>query len=317
MFELLLAENSGKYMKKLMLIATCLFTITFCFASEKIVYIDINNTTIATDRMFQKGPIETLQVDIAKKVYVYEKDGAAFPTNREGANKITYFQWFRLAYPDIKVRQKAFLSTLENLKNMNHPQYEVMKNSYDTSFQILDTQYKENNLEIFPSIIKLIQWANSEKIKKEHNIHLVFRTFGIEGKNVMDQINEFFNKELVSQIYHINENGTLQESELDVTAFTLAMNKRILVVRDNFERWRKGKKLSCFGKPCPMKDGVEITFFDDNAHEKPLHPKKGIIDVRDPNGNPMSTKDAIAAHIVIPITLEEVIQDIDFFINHI
>lgn len=313
-------------MKRYFLLTSILFSPLFSFAifspeeKEKkpkiIVFIDINKTAIATDQVNGKLPEQTLQTDIAEKIIVYKKEDEISLFPQEEFKPITYYKWIKKNYPTVEEQKEPFLNTLSFLKKMNHPKYEEMQRSYDKSLSILNKHFKDNQLDVFPSVINLIKFACHEKIAGKVDIYIVFRTFGVEGNLVASQLNQYFGEALVDQVHTINYEGKIEGSDLNPLEFTLEQNKRILVIQDNYPRWNDHGKVSAFGKPCPVQTGIHVKFFDDNAHADLDFPEKGIVDVT-VDGKSITTKEAIDAKIVVPISLADIIQDENFFIKHV
>ncbi|MCH9811462.1 hypothetical protein K0U07_01715 [bacterium] len=283
---------------------------------KMVVFIDINKTSIGTDIVSGKLPEHTLQTDIAEKTIVYETENGVSPFPQEGKKPITLYKWVRKKYSVLKNQIEAFAQVLYLLKEIDHPRYEEMLASYEKSLAILERNFQENQLDIFPSVIKLIQFTCKEEVQEKYDIYIVFRTFGIEGELVASQLNRYFGQTLVDKVRKIDYEGNIEGSTLDPLAFALDQGKRILILRDNYFRWNDHGRTSAYGKPCPVRDGITVKFFDDNAHEEVDAPELGIV-AATYEGRTLSTKEAIDAKIVVPISLGDVIQNEDFFINHV
>ena len=166
-----------------------------------ILHFDLNKTLIASDKEGKKTAHDVVSAEIAGRVVDCWDDSWLVP--------ISYADYVKrslLPNPnnskEIKNQQKEKISkVLQFLEESEHPAYTKMQKVYHRAIAILEKQ----DSQVFKSFYRLIEFLK----EKEISYTLVIRTFGSEGSEVAEELNESFGQAFIADF------RTLQQGHLD------------------------------------------------------------------------------------------------------
>lgn len=228
-----------------------------------ILYVDVNETIIASDMAGGKS-IDNVMNELLAKKYKYCWDTT-------GRNPISYTEYVKtVLHPgnDLydnslrDLRRKRLHSFIEFLATNNHPLYSQVKHDYDKALAVLE----KSPSKVFPSFYRLL-----DELKRQGLSHSVFlRSYGHEVMDLADEIDSYYGPvfELKAQfsgedLHFANGEKYSGHSEI----YTALKKVRFGAIRDDFNYWFAHGISGHYAKPFYIDaadEDILSIFFDDN-----------------------------------------------------
>lgn len=287
----------------------------FCLGKVEhlIIYMDVNRTIYATDKVQGKDVESSIDSAIAKKIYGIWDENIITPIN---FYDYLYFHKFpgKRGDPQVsKNRKQALKQCLQAVKKIDQIQYEKFSQEKALIMEALQNR----SLSVFPSFYRLVEFLE----KQAFTYTLVFRSFGNDFIEVSKDLLQTLNWEV--DFSYFNGSHLHFEDQIFSTSkqqYQFVKNIKQLWIKDDFHYWYKNKEKQSFGKPMLVDLTDENTlcfFFDDNISRGEIHEKNIVNPVDVSTRKRLRINPLIDHSFVVQVDMIEAIINPDFFINKI
>ncbi|MBW8310017.1 MAG: hypothetical protein K0M45_10375 [Candidatus Paracaedibacteraceae bacterium] len=154
----------------------------------------------------------------------------------------------------------------------------------------------------------------------EHDVRLVFRTFGQDIPDIITLLEE--KGYSVTNILGIQK-GRLYYGKFEGHNFVIGEPCDDLsalyadpfnAVKDDWQWWNSHGEIESHAKPFPYFSQVTSIFFDDNAKVKQIVAPQGFVR---PYGQPLTTDDLLESGHVVAVSPLKAMIDPNYFIDHV
>ena len=276
-----------------------------------ILHFDMNKTLIASDREGHKTASDVVCIEIAERVVDLWDDSLSEPISYAD-----YVKYYLIPNPghslEIKAKQTAQMAkVLSVLEERNHPSFSRMEKMYNRVMGTLESHKSQ----VFQSFYRLIEFLQKEQVP----FTLVIRTFGSEGAEIAEEINDHFGEDFLTDFRTIRR-GAIEGTDSDLYDL-ISHSDHHLVIRDDWSWWSEHGLNWQYGKPFPvdLNDPGHISlFFDDNAKVDPLSPEENIVFPYNAATNePISPGDLIDRGQLLPVEMLDAVCDEEYYIRFV
>lgn len=215
-----------------------------------VLHFDINGTIIGTDATDNASLKEAVAEIICRNMYHWKYLCHMHLWNYEES----YYDYIKREHPDDY--KKICYNVIDEFRDENPYSYFVYLPEDIESFQDISNRleqiFKLGLFESFRNIIDMVSQSN--------DLRLVFRTFGLDGQDVMKQLP--FNFVCLKTKWEDNTCFFMNQNE-KVDLVDIVQNEHVFI-QDDYSTWNKNKKDVKFGKFIPSSEGLEQIGFDDN-----------------------------------------------------
>lgn len=285
------------------------------------LHFDVNGTIIASDMAQGRGNESSILQEIAKETVAKWTDNGKMK-NYQDLVKQDMMPGNEVQDQSLKRnRRRQYAEILAHLKEINHPQYQFVKDRFD----LVMGRIKAQDTPIFKSFWTLVAWLEGLEKQGKLTYKIVFRTFGhdipaikeslVQKGFACDHLTTFSSGHLV----HGGE--THDVSHHQAISTTMAVHK-FNAVQDDWRHWNSNEEKREFGKPFyfdtshlseegAKKTGPIRIFFDDNILEREIIYPLSL------EGAPLDIQKLIDRGYLVNVKTLDAIVDDDYFINRV
>lgn len=278
--------------------------------SQKIfLYFDINRTIVALDATQNYSFDDLINLTLAKNTY------AKWDTRVE--KPISYYDYvYQYVYPGPqadrnlrKIRRNKIHRFVDDLQQINPVMYPKVLHRFQTTQRALSKI--QNNP--FPSFIKFLEFIQ-DRIGKD--VHLIFRSFGLDFDRVYPSFASFFSCEVVRAAFKQHILYFQDHKFSDPQDWISIFEKYpVMFIQDDFHYWNQHQEHATFGKPMPISEDHKAFFFDDNLTLDGSYARSIVAPIHITTKAMLSGEKLTQNKILNPVNTLDAILEEDYYIR--
>lgn len=292
-----------------------ILAITLPLMGEKpphlVLYFDINQTLIASDKAGQKSVADVLNELLAEKYIACWTDSQQDPIPFDQFVRTSLIPGSATDPTLLQQRKQAIHHFVDYLREHNHPLYPTVAQDYQTTLAALEHTHGE----IFASFYALLDYLELN----QNSYSIILRSFGHEIFDLKDQVNALY-KPLFTLTGKFREGKLYMSHEIlyDPQAIYQQLRRSPhAAIHDDWQYWNAHGGSASYGKPFYIDrhdpDTLSI-FFDDNIN-KDDSPQNIIIPLDATTGQPIPIRELVESGKAVRVDTLQAILDLSYYIN--